>query len=84
MLHPLCLLTAAQCPSMPHSAAWPAADAEGGGGQGTVATQSTHAHARPSLAALCPLSGGDPGVSNHLASADFGRLSVSSSSHVYG
>lgn len=61
------LSAAAERPILPHLAARPVADAEGGGGQREVQEEDTHAHTRSSLSPLRAFGGGDPTVSSPLS-----------------
>lgn len=56
--------TAAQRPVLPHAAARPAADVEGGGGQRKVPAEKSDSQPGSSLAPLCAFSGRDPSVSS--------------------
>lgn len=55
--------TAAQRPILPHIAARPAADVEGGGGQRKVPAENSDSQPRSSLASVRAFSGRDPSVS---------------------
>lgn len=69
--------SAAQRPLLPHAAAGPAADVEGGGGQREVPAESADSQPRPSLTSLGASRGRDPSVS--LASFALHRQTVARS-----